>query len=82
MVEWLERLGCGAESRRKARVGGWASPCDDWKPLSVNPAVNGYLCRIKEGYGSRRRGMGSAFHHLCPRYSGTLTPTTPTDNRL
>ena len=26
--------------------------------------------------------MGSAFHQLCPRYSGTLTPTTPTANRL
>ena len=22
--------------------------------------------------------MGSAFHQLCPRYSGTLTPTAPT----
>ena len=22
--------------------------------------------------------MGSAFHPLCPRYSGTLTPTAPT----
>ena len=21
--------------------------------------------------------MGSAFHQLCPRYSGTLTPTAP-----
>ena len=26
--------------------------------------------------------MGSAFHQLCPRYSGTLTPTAPTANRL
>ena len=25
--------------------------------------------------------MGSAFHQLCPRYSGTLTPTAPTANR-
>ena len=22
--------------------------------------------------------MGSAFHQLCPRYTGTLTPTAPT----
>ena len=28
--------------------------------------------------GSERRGLGSAFHQLCPRYSGTLTPTAPT----
>ena len=26
--------------------------------------------------------MGSAFHQLCPRYSGTLTPTAPTAVRL
>ena len=26
--------------------------------------------------------MGVAFHQLCPRYSGTLTPTAPTDVRL
>ena len=26
--------------------------------------------------------MGSAFHQLCPRYGGTLTPTAPTANRL
>ena len=27
-------------------------------------------------------GMGSAFHQLCPRYSGTLTPTAPMAIRL
>ena len=26
--------------------------------------------------------MGSAFHQLCQRYSGTLTPTAPTANGL
>ena len=26
--------------------------------------------------------MGSAYHLLCPRYSGTLTPTAPTATRL
>ena len=26
--------------------------------------------------------MDSAFHQLCPRYSGTLTPTVPTAIRL
>ena len=26
--------------------------------------------------------MGSAFHQLCPRYSGTLTQTAPTAIRL
>ena len=56
--------------------------CGDWKTLSVNPALNGYLFRIRAGYGSKRRGVGSAFHQLCPRYSGTLTPTAPTATRL
>ena len=28
------------------------------------------------------RRMGSAFHQLCPKYSGTLTPTAPSANRL
>ena len=37
---------------------------------------------IKVLLGSKRKGMGSAFHQLCPRYSGTLTPTTPTAIRL
>ena len=44
MVEWLERLGYSTE-----RVRGSAAPCGDWKSLSVNPAVNGYLFRIREG---------------------------------
>ena len=26
--------------------------------------------------------MSSALHQLCPRYSGTLTPTAPTASRL
>ena len=47
-----------------------------------DPAVNGYLFRIREGKGSEMRGMGSAFHQLCPRYSGTLLPTAPTAIRL
>ena len=49
MVEWLERLGYGAESRRKFVSSRRALSCDDWKILSVNPAVNGYLFRIREG---------------------------------
>ena len=59
-----------------------SSRLGDWKTLSVNPAENGYLFRIREGQGSERRGMGSAFHQLCPRYSGTLIPTAPTAIRL
>ena len=34
---------------------------------SVSAAINGYLIRIMEGKGSEGRGMGSAFHMLCPR---------------
>ena len=42
--------------------------------LSVNPAVKLDTFRIREGYGSEKRGMDSAFHQLCPGYCGTLTP--------
>ena len=77
MVEWLEQLGYGAESCRKAPVQGWALPCKDWKTLSVNPAVNGYLFRIRERKGSEKRGMGSAFHQLCLRYTGESNPPLP-----
>ena len=49
VVEWLEQLGYGAESRRIAWVRGSAAPCGDWKTLYVNPAENGYLFRIREG---------------------------------
>ena len=50
---------------------------------SVIPTVSGYLFRTREAKGEGwARGMGSAFHQLCPRYSGTLTPTAPTTIRL
>ena len=38
----------GAGRSRVVRVS-VASPCDDWKTLSVNPAVNGYLFRSRDG---------------------------------
>ena len=49
VIEWLEQLGYGAESRSKACVRGSASPCGDWKTLYVSPTVDGYLFRIREG---------------------------------
>ena len=70
VVEWLERLGYGAKSRRKvvSSRAGFAmlrlenSLCplsSKWVPFST-----------KEGLGSERRGMDSAFHLLWPKYSG------------
>ena len=44
MVEWLERLDYVAESRRKA---GFRHATTG--KLSVNPAVNGYILRFREG---------------------------------
>ena len=49
MVEWLERFDYGAESRRKVVSTRQGFAIDDWKTLFVNPAVNGYLFRIREG---------------------------------
>ena len=34
------------------------------------------------GKAKAAKGEGSAFYQLCPRYSGTLTPTAPTAIRL
>ena len=63
VVDWLERLGYGAESRRKVvrSPPGFAMSFDDWKTLSV----------------SERRGMGSAFYQLCPGYCAPLASTAP-----
>ena len=49
MVGWLEQLNYGAERRRKVVSSRLDSPFDDWKALSVDPAVNGYLFRTREG---------------------------------
>ena len=42
------------------------------------------MYRMEVSYNGKMyaRGMGSAFHQLCPRYSGTLNPTAPTARRL
>ena len=45
--------------------------CDDRKSLSVNPAVNRDIFDLGTDKAAERRGMGSASHQLCPRYSGT-----------
>ena len=47
----------------------------DWKCLSVMVAFSFLGCREK--LGSKERETGSAFHMLCPRYIGPLTPTAP-----
>ena len=47
-----------------------------FRPKSSNLSLRSYVS------GSERRGMGSAFHQLCPRYSRTLTPAAPTAIRL
>ena len=45
--------------------------------LSTQQKKMGIFFELGKDEGSERRGMGSAFHQLCPRYSGTLTPTAP-----
>ena len=82
MVERLEQLDYGAESCRKVVSSRLGFAMRRLENCLCPPAVNGYLFRIWEGLGSERRGMGSAFHQLCPRYSGTLSLTVPTAIRL
>ena len=74
VVEWLDRLDYGAESRRKV-VRGWDSPCDDWKTASVHPAVNGNLSQSREGYGSERKGMGLHLSSAVPKIQWGFNPT-------
>ena len=52
-----------AESRSKVLVRGWASPFDDWKTLSVNPAVNVYLFEL--GKDKAAKGEGWARPFIC-----------------
>ena len=45
VVKWLERLsyGCRKSPEGRVIVRRFHHPSDNWKTLSVNPAVNGYL---------------------------------------
>ena len=76
VVKWLEWLGYGAESHHKVvslRLGFAMQQLDN------------SLCQHSSKWcelGSERRGMGSAFHLLCPRYRGNLPPTAPMAIRL
>ena len=80
MVEWLEQLDYGAESCLKvvsSRLGfavrrlenSLCQSSSEWVPFS--------------NWGRQRKERtGLRLHQLCPRYSGTLTPTAPTAMRL
>ena len=73
VVEWLEQLGYGVESRRIARVRGSAAPCGDWQTLSVNPAENGYLFRIRQ----RKERDGLRFSSAVPKIQWDSNPHCP-----
>ena len=61
------RLGCAMRRLENSLC----QPSRKWVPFSNKGRIS-----------SERRGMGSAFHQLCPRYSGTLAPTAPTAIKL
>ena len=63
---WVQ--GCFAMGRMENSL---CQPSSKWIPF-LNQG------RIRQP----RREMGSTFHHLCPRYSRTLTPTAPMAIRL
>ena len=46
--------------------------------FAIHPTT-GKLCQLRSKWvifsNHERRGMGSTFHQLCPRYSGSLTST-------
>ena len=72
VAEWLEH------STAKQKVAG-SNPtrASGWKTPSVHPAVKWVPDLIQGRKGSGRRGMGSAFHMLCPRHSEPLTVRRP-----
>ena len=72
MAEWLEHL------TAKQRVAG-SNPtrASGWETPSVHPAVKWVPDLIQGRKGSGRKGMGSAFHMLCPRHSEPLTVRRP-----
>ena len=60
VVEWFERLDYGAESRRKVvslRLGFAMRRLEN----SVNPAVNGYLFRIRKAKEAKGEGWAPPF---------------------
>ena len=77
MVEWLEQLGYGAESRRIAWVRGSAAPFGDWKTLSVNTTENGYLFRIREGIRQRKERDGLRLLSAVPKIQWDSNPHCP-----
>ena len=70
IVECLQRFGYDAESRQKVMRANSSAK------LSINPV----FLRIREGEGSEKRRMGTAFLLLCSTYSASqiLIPPTPT----
>ena len=72
MAEWL------AHSTAKQKVAG-SNPtrASGWKTPSVHSAVKWVSDLIQGRKGSGRRGMGSAFHMLCPRHGEPLTVRRP-----
>ena len=51
---------------------------DDWKTLSVNPAVNGDPFSNQGRIRQREERNGPRLSSVCPRYSGTPTTTALT----
>ena len=42
----------------------------------------GTFLQIREGYVSKREGIGYAFQMLCPSFNGPLNPTVPVATRI
>ena len=74
VVQWLETIGYGADSCQKVATLNSGFPIR-LLGNSVRRAVNGYpFCKL--GKDKAVRGVGSACHLLCRRYSGPLTSTS------
>ena len=62
-------------------VRGWSSPCDDLKTLCQPSSEWVPFFELGKAKAAKGKGWIPPLI-LCPRYSGTLTPTAPTAIRL
>ena len=61
---------------------GFHHPSNSWKTLCQPSSKGVSFSNQGKDKADKKGGMGSAFHQLCSRYSGSLTPTAPMANKL
>ena len=77
MVECLQTHDYDAESPEGREIApGFRHPSDDWKTLSVSPAVNGYLFKSGKDKAAKGEGFAQPFISL-PKIQWDSNPHCP-----